>query len=125
MNSAWQQIVKQIPFYPNHGTAAQTFLVNYLPHRKGLEDLAACFFGKRLQRVVARTKKLAIATQQQQKQYYDATDQNLVFAVSEEVVRSTAGLDVKVVCTKKLAPKCFRPFVLSECIDPVAYKLLA
>ena len=95
MNNAWQETVQRTPFYLNHGRAPKTPLDIYLPHREDLKNPASCPFAERLQRVVARARKLTIAAQQRQKRYYDATHQHVVFAVNEEVVLSTESKDCR------------------------------
>ena len=70
--------------------------------------------------MVARAQKLTIAAQQRHKRYYDAP---AVFAVNDEVLLSTAGLQLKIYGTSKLAPKWTGPFKFLERIGVVAYKL--
>lgn len=71
-------------------------------------------FAEILQRLVARAQMLTIAAQQRHKCYYDAKHAAAVFAVIDEVLLSTAGLQVKISGTNKLAPKWIGPFNILE-----------
>ena len=78
---------------------------------------------ERLQHMVAKARKFTLAAQQRHKRYYDAKHVPAVFAVNDQVLLSTSGLNLKVAGTNKLAPRFVEPFKVLERIGEVAYKL--
>ena len=67
--------------------------------------------------------KFTLAAQQRHKRYYDAKHVPVVFAVNDQVLLSTSGLNLKLAGTKKLWPKFVGPLKVLERIGDVAYKL--
>ena len=63
-----------------------------------------------------------MAVQQRHKRYYDAKHVPAVFAVNDEVLLSTSGLNLKT-AGNKLAPRFVGPLKVLERIGEVAYKL--
>ena len=108
INNAWHETVQQTPFFLNHGRAAKTPLDILLPKREDVDNPASCKFANDLQRLVARAQKLTVAAQQRQKRYYDAKHVDAVFAVNDELLLSTKGLNLKISGTNKFAPKYTR-----------------
>ena len=107
----------------NHNSSAATPLDIPSPHRKNTHNSAWCKFAERLQQLVARATKLTIAAQQRQKHYYDGKHTAMHFAVIGEVLLLTAGLNLRIAGTDKLAPRWVGPNRIVECIGNVAYKL--
>ena len=102
-NNAWHETTQQTPFFLDLGRAPRTPL-NIL-QRGDVHGPASCKFAGNFQQLVARARKLTIAAQQRQKRYYDAKHIPAVFAVNEEVLLSTSGLQLKISGTNKLAPR--------------------
>ena len=90
-----------------YGLCLQAMLSKCLPCTQTLspDNPASCNFAEDFQRLVARAQKLIIAAQQRHKRYYDAKHVPAVFVVNDEVLLSTAGLNLKISGTIKLAPK--------------------
>ena len=64
-----------------------------------------------------------MAAQQRHKRYYDAQHVPVVFAVNDDVLLSTSGLNLKIASSNKLAPRFVGPLKVLERIGEVAYKL--
>ena len=123
INNAWHETVQQTPFYLNHGRAAATPLDILLPNRKDIVNPASCKFAEKLQKLTARAIKLTLAAQQRQKRCYDAKHTATYFAVNEGVLLSTAGLNLRISGTNKLAPKWLGPLKVTERVGNAAYRL--
>ena len=123
INNSWHETVQQTPFYLNHGRAAATPLDILLPHRKDIVNPASCKFAEKLQQLTAHATKLTLAAQQRQKRYYDAKHTAVYYAVNEEVLLITAGLNLKITGTNKLAPKWVGPLKVFERVGNIAYRL--
>ncbi|KAL3149506.1 hypothetical protein ABBQ32_002288 [Trebouxia sp. C0010 RCD-2024] len=64
--------------------------------------------------MAARAKKFTPAAQQRHKRYYDAKHVPAVFAVNDQVLLCTSGLNLKIAGTNKPAPRYVGPFQVLE-----------
>ena len=123
MNTVCHEPTQQTPFFPNHGRTPRTPLDILLPHSSALDNPASNAFADKMQQMVARAKRLTLAALQRHKRYYDAKHTFAVFAVADEVLLSTSGLNLKTAGTNKLAPRWVGPFKVLERIGSLAYRL--
>lgn len=70
-----------------------------------------------------RAKQLLAEAQQRQKAYADRNRREVTLKVGDKVLLSTRNLQLKNKGTKKLLPKWVGPFVITQCVGSVAYKL--
>ena len=103
---AWHETIQQTPFFLNHGRSPEPPLGIVMPLRPLHDNPAYCMFAERLQQLVAKARKFTLAAQQRHKHYYDAKHVPAVFAVNDEVLLSTSGLNLEIAGTDKLTP-CF------------------
>ena len=125
MNSAWHETIQNTPFFLNHGRAPKTPLDIVIPHRPVHDNPTSCTFAEQLQQVVAKARKFTLAAQQRHKRYYDARHVPAVFAVNDQVLLSTSGLNLQTAPEgiNKLAPRFVGPLKVLERTGPVAYRL--
>ena len=100
MNSAWHETVQETTFFfLKHGRSPKTPLDNVIPHRPVLDNPTSSTCADWLQQTVAKAMKFTLAAQQRHKRYHDAKHVPAVFAVNDQVLLSTSGLNLKLAGT--------------------------
>lgn len=121
VNNAWQESIQTTQFYLNNGRHPVTPTVMGLANARvpAAADLAA-----HIQEGVARAKRALEAAQRRQKRYADARRSDVSFGEGEEVLLSTANLNLKTGGgVRKLLPLFVGPFKIEARVGAVAYRL--
>ena len=84
--------------------------------------MSVCFTHE-MQEALRRARELLQAAQQRQKAWADKQRRDVTFEVGQRVLLSTKHMRLKSSGSRKLLPRFVGPFIISERINPVAFRL--
>jgi hypothetical protein len=120
INSAVNCSTSMTPFFLNYGENPPIPLVHSLttPDKSNADELA-----KKVQKQLNLAKSALQRAQAAQKQQADKKRRDVKFKVGDQVLLSTHNIKLKSRFNTKLLPRFMGPFMILECIGPVAYRL--
>jgi hypothetical protein len=125
INDSHHESINAVPFVLNYGKRPNLPLD--LAVQPMGEEATACdsatSLAERIQTVVARAKVYLQAAQQRQKAYADRYRREVHYALGDEVLLSTKNIKIKSAGTHKLLPRWLGPFIITQEVNEVAYKL--
>ena len=119
VNDAWQESVQETPFMLNYGQHPLNFLS--MQTHSGV-PAAATFVGDMRQNCERAIECLKRA-QRRQKAYADLHRREVTYKVGDKVLLNTKNVRWRSPGAPKLMPRFVGPFVVSEVIGKVAYRL--
>ena len=120
VNAAWQESVRETPFFLNYGRHPVTPATHGLPTAS---HPAAADLATRIRTSVERAQRLLQGAQDRQKRYADARRRERSFAEGERVLLSTRNIRLRTPGTQKLMPLFVGPFTVAKRIGKLAYRL--
>ena len=119
INNAWQESVRNTPFFLNTGQHPLT------PASADLDVKApaAKAFTEDLQAAAELAKASWQSAQDRQAEYANQKRREVTYQVGDEVLLSTKNIRLKNPGAKKLLPKWIGPYKVTRQIGPVAYEL--
>ncbi len=125
INNAWQESVRNTPFYLNYGFHPKTPLAAILPKGRELasKNPASAKYSLHMQQTLAKAKRCMLDAQQRQKHYYNGRHKPSDFLVGNLVLLATKFLNLRTGGTKKLWPRWVGPFMITTRIGSMAYRL--
>ena len=136
----WDKLLPMVEFAMNSARHASTgfspFFLNYLrqpknPFEHSLPDAVrqrarmpgADAMLTQLEQALMKARSNLLAAQQRQKAYADSKRSEVSVRVGQEVLLSTQNINLKSPGTKKLLPKWLGPFVVTQAVNDVAFRL--
>ena len=125
INNAWQESVRNTPFYLNYGFHPKTPLAAILPKGRELasKNPASAKYSLHMQQTLAKAKRCMLDAQQRQKHYYNGRHKPSDFLVGNLVLLATKFLNLRTGGTRKLWPRWVGPFMITTRIGSMAYRL--
>ena len=122
VNNAYQESVRNSPFFLNHGQHPLTPLSMVIEEGQSKVP-SAKHFVKVFSQSIGEAKKALIAAQDRQKAFADTKRRPVEFKVGQEVWLSSRNIPLKTAGTRKLVPRWLGPFKVTEQLGAVAYRL--